>query len=117
MQIPPASSAAQAAGIASQANATSSGSESNATSSGAAQQVSQVEQSGDSNPERDAQGQGDGLGDREGHQQGEQQADQPPAKSKQDIIDLSEATTDGPPLVLPVEPSSPPPESSLDLLG
>ena len=66
MQIPPTSSAAQAASILSQATAkdrASSGASTAPASSQAATEM-QVEQSGTANPDRDAQGQGDGLGNR-----------------------------------------------------
>lgn len=103
MQIPPAGSAAQAASIVSQTTAR----DKQAAGPGAGETASPlqttVEQSGEANPDRDAQGQGDGLGQRE--QQHEH--DEPDLAAQAPSGELS-----APAPRLPDEPPS-----ELDLLG
>ncbi len=63
MQIPPASSAAQAASILSQTTSKDKASGTAAAATGgSAAAADQVERSGEADPDRDAQGQGDGIG-------------------------------------------------------
>jgi len=103
MQIPPASSASQAASILAQSTSkdksTSAGA---ADASGVQNSLPHVEKSESTDPDRDAQGQGDGF---------DHQPKQP--HSHDDILDVAHAeTTHRPAPQLPGEPPS-----SLDIVG
>jgi hypothetical protein len=100
MQIPPTSLAASLAAISAQ-TAIDKDVKTDATSS--AQQI-HVEQSGESNPDRDAQGQGDGLPSRKNKREEMLQSTSPPSESNHQ--DHAAAPN------LPGEPPS-----QLDLLG
>lgn len=100
MQIPPTSAAVLAAGIVSQA----SHKERSAVAADApVPTVAQVEQSGTSDPDRDAQGQGDGL-----HREGS-------APPGEDQLDLSDQPRSGAVAGSVHRPAEPP--SQLDVLA
>lgn len=102
MQIQPPLSAAQAASIAAQASSKDSSAQAaGGTESSVQKTDAQLEKSGDSSPDRDAQGQGDGLADDEN------------AGDQNDVIAEVEAieeilTSDLPPIE---------PPSQIDMIG
>lgn len=103
MQIPPASSASQAASILSQSTAKDKSSSAGAADAGGVQNsLPHVEKSESAGPDRDAQGQGDGF---------DHQPKQPP--SHEDILDVANA--EPPHRPAPQLPGEPP--SSLDIVG
>ena len=76
MQIPPASSAAQAASILAQSTSKDKSSGAAAPANSPQSTAAHVEKSGSTDPDRDAQGQGDGL-------PGDDQGRRPPNKSSE----------------------------------
>ena len=104
MQIPPSSPAAQAASILSQSTAKDRASATGAADAAAPQSLTaQLEKSGESDPDRDAQGQGDGF---PSHKR--------PTEDQNDVVAASDsgaASDDS----LPLLPDEPP--SQLDIVG
>ncbi len=99
MQLPPTSSAAQAAGVFAQTTAKDKSNAATANTSHS--NAAHVEKSGSSSSDRDAQGQGDGLGERH-----PRRADSESAEPTQDHAPLTQA---------PQLPGEPP--SQLDIVG
>ena len=111
MQIPTNFSAAQAASIASSVSSRDKAAIASGTSNaGAAQLVAQLEKSDASNPDRDAQGQGDGLGEHARHRKDENEVD----SALQTVA--PEDTAGGSSGAPSTEPPQDPPAQPLDLI-
>lgn len=100
MQIPPASSASQAASITSQATSKDKGSSPTANTSSAGTNTPSIElgKTEQSNPDRDAQGQGDGLRDPEEHPRDELDlgSEEGAENREKSAVETPTAPSDGP---------------------